>query len=245
MKSPFKELMWPVVESSILQTKDLNEDAFVVTNGDPWKSPVTNAADPAEFTVWIPSEDEISESSTKSDDTLSRRVRFLVDENDKILTECFDNKSVCAEEVRELCWLNAEDFRQFRLDCHHLSQVAILDKEYVDFFLDIYESCKQQRDTLPTPDATEALEYSNYRGVEKSIFRSILQTDKSAAIQSVIRSQETANINVWMNESDKAAEIAKVYLLLTASTKRVARVLAEIDTVVAIKQTRTKQSVEI
>lgn len=234
-----------MVEASVLQTKDLNEDAFLVTNGDPWKTSLTNPADPAEFTTWIPSADDISESSTQSDDTLSRRVRFLVDENDQILTECFDNNLVCEEELRDHCWLTAEDFGRFRLEYHQSSQMANLDKEYLDLFLEIYESCKQQSDTLPIPHTTEALEYSSYRGLEKSTFRSILQADKIAAIQSVIRSQETACISVWMNDSDSAAEIAKVYLLLTSSAKRVARVLAEMDADVAMKQTITKRSVEI
>lgn len=245
MKSPFKEIMWPNFETSVLQSKDLNEDVFVVTNNDHWKTSTEVSVNFDEFTTWSPSEDDVSDSSTKSEDPISRRVRFLVDENDHILTERFDNNVVCAEELRELCWLTAENFRQFRLDCHHSSQLAGLDKEYLDFFLEIYESCKQQSDSLPIPDATEAIEYSSYRGLEKSIFRSVLQTDKIAALQSVIRSQETANINVWMNDSDKASEIAKVYLCLTSSAKRVARVLAEMDSAVVMQQTTTKQSVEI
>jgi hypothetical protein len=179
--------------------------------------------------------DPINDSLSSSSPLLrSKQVNFATDENGQVLCTEYDCVKT-RQEVRET-WYGASDFRQFRAWCHETAACAVLDMDYCDHFHMLYSACSRNtRDSnnssIPTVDADDAMEYANYRGLERVIFRKELQTDKIAAIQGVVWTQNDA---MMATSEDKLADTS---CKLTVAARNMAQYLAAADAVIAQQST--------
>lgn len=209
-------------------------DAFTKTSGRcvvAEKSPEQhqdNAVLEPQLLEWnvFESFDPINDSMSSSSPLLRKRVDFATNENGDIL--CMEYSCVKTRQDVRATWYGASDFQQFRAWCHETTANAVMDMDYSEYFHMMYSACcRSGTSSLPDVDEDDASEFAHYRGLERVIFRKQLQTDKIAAIQGVVWTQNDALVVV--NE-DMLADTSRT---LTKSARNMAQYLAAADALVA------------
>jgi hypothetical protein len=168
-------------------------------------------------------------------DCLVRRVHFVeTGPNEKDILRTEYQSTVDYECIREQ-WYTAQHFRKFRALCQETALAASRDVLYCQDFMDVYNRMSNG-DHVPWPVlAKEGLvtsnntsttrstkDYSDYRGLERAIFRNTLVTDKFSNIKGIVLAAKELSDN----------ELAQVCHEFTATARGMARHLAVLDRLV-------------
>lgn len=245
MKSPLKELQSFERNSNhaTLRSEKFNDEGLDMLFGDDFAKPagrflhniaaekVSELADvvAAQLQEWhvFASFDPINDTSMSSSAPLLRkRVNFATDENGQVLCTEYDSLMDTRMDAHET-WYGASDFKQFRARCHETAAFAALDMDYRDYFHMLYSACSRgDTASIPIVDVEDAMEFAKYRGLERVIFRNVLQTDKITSIQGVVWTQNDA----MLVSEEMLAETSRK---LTVAARNMAQYLAASDSVIA------------
>lgn len=170
-----------------------------------------------------------SESSDTSVSSGSKgpRVHFVAtgpSDQDVLRTEYESN--VDYDTIRSK-WFTVADFKAFRKECQEAAARASRDGVYCKHFFDIYASCFNDQEAKQK----STLDFSDYRGLERAVFRQPLITDKIAVIKGVVRAQANGTHD---------EELGNLCMRYTATARKMARFLAKFDRVVADQPTSPK-----
>jgi len=169
--------------------------------------------------------DPINTSTSSNSTPLlhKKRVQWREDENGDV--ECQEFAAVQQDfELIRSQWYDASSFRQFRAACHEMSLKASLDPDYTETFR--RQLAVARRGQQPTLVELEVLEFSQYRGLERAVFRQELQSHKYSAIAATVAQQDDA----FMNSVEHLGETSRQW---TAAARQMARTLALEDYIIA------------
>lgn len=167
-----------------------------------------------------------SNSSTYSSSAGSvglRRVHFVeTGPGDKDILRTEYKSTVDYDSIRDQ-WYTAADFRKFRSMCQEVAITASQDELYCKDFFKVYNELCVGNQVTPTEErAYGRLDFSDYRGLERAIFRQTLITDKFSNIKGIVlASRELA--------ADELSEVSKGF---TTTARFMARHLAMLDRLV-------------
>lgn len=171
---------------------------------------------------------ESSSSSLASDSSSTvlsstRRVQWItVDEDEEeILCEEHENPFQYAD-VKAM-WFVASDYKRFRSACFDDAMLASMDEDYVNYFQQNYEQCGQ----AVTPSGTH--QFTDYRGLERAVFRQQLIRDKFNAISTIVQVQRTEIYNALKSQNQCEEAIADTSRKFSARARKMAKFLATED----------------
>jgi hypothetical protein len=156
-------------------------------------------------------------------------------------------------------WYSGSEFARFRCEAHGAAAAALRNPEYIRCMCDLYRVAQQQADdsskgrdgehpngnhvniTMLTPAMEEllldAIEHGDaYRGLERIIFRRELLTDKVAAIQGVLWTQEDSDLNLLLSDGDRRSVLRRAAQRLSAPAALMAHALACVDRAAVLDQ---------
>lgn len=152
-----------------------------------------------------------------------RRVHFVETgpgEKDILRTEY---KSTVDYDVIREQWYTAADFRKFRSVCQEVAIGASQDELYCKDFFAVYNEVSMGNLVSPTAErASGRLDFSDYRGLERAIFRQTLITDKFSNIKGIVLASHELN-------DEELSEVSKGF---TTTARFMARHLAMLDRLV-------------